>query len=163
MEIKGHLMLKKAPPLASRFKPRNASKYYEFCEQNSHTIAESQELKKALHEHTNRGQIDHFLKHGARAFGIGKEKTHESSQEECSTEIVASIAGVGIIRLSLWFGDKIKSRNLEVDFLVVDMPIAYNVISGSLTLHRVQAVIAPYLLHIQYESNDGIVRKLFGG
>ncbi|KAJ8428287.1 LOW QUALITY PROTEIN: hypothetical protein Cgig2_027419 [Carnegiea gigantea] len=43
---------------------------------------------------------------------------------------------VGMIHLPLRFGDKLKSRNLEVDFLVVDVPTAYNVILGCLTLHR---------------------------
>ncbi|KAJ8447439.1 LOW QUALITY PROTEIN: hypothetical protein Cgig2_019433 [Carnegiea gigantea] len=34
------------------------------------------------------------------------------------------------------FGDKTKSKNLEVDFLVVDVLTAYNVILRRLTLHR---------------------------
>ena len=41
------------------------------------------------------------------------------------------------------------------------MPIADNVILGSLTLHRAKAMIALYLLRIQHESDDGIVSKLF--
>ena len=46
---------------------------------------------------------------------------------------------MGMIRLPVRFGDKIKSKNLEVDFLVVDVPTAYNVILGRLTLHKVKA------------------------
>ncbi|KAJ8426090.1 hypothetical protein Cgig2_006571 [Carnegiea gigantea] len=34
----------------------------------------------------------------------------------------------GVIRLPLRFGDKIRVKNLEVDFLVVDVPMAYNII-----------------------------------
>ena len=44
--------------------------------------------------------------------------------------------------LSLRFGDKLKARNLEVDFLVVDVPTAYNVILGRPKLHKVKAIIA---------------------
>ncbi|KAJ8423380.1 hypothetical protein Cgig2_034208 [Carnegiea gigantea] len=59
------------------------------------------------------------------------------------------------------FGDKTKSRNLEVDFLEVDMPTAYNVILGRPILYRVKVVIAPYLLQIQYKADNGMVGKLF--
>jgi len=51
----------------------------------------------------------------------------------------------GMIRLLLCFGDKLKGRNLEVDFLVIDVPMAYNVILGCPTLHKVKVVITPYL------------------
>jgi len=43
----------------------------------------------------------------------------------------------GIIRLPVRFGDKIKSKNLEVDFLVIDAPSAHNVIFGRSILHKV--------------------------
>jgi len=33
-----------------------------------------------------------------------------------------------MIRLPMCFGDKIKPDNLEVDFLAIDVPTAYNVI-----------------------------------
>ena len=49
----------------------------------------------------------------------------------------------GMIRLPVRFGDKLKSKNLEVDFLVVDVPTTYNVILGHPTLHKVKAIIAP--------------------
>ncbi|KAJ8437990.1 LOW QUALITY PROTEIN: hypothetical protein Cgig2_033723 [Carnegiea gigantea] len=62
---------------------------------------------------------------------------------------------IGVTHLPLRFGDKTKSKNLELDFLVVDVPMGYNVIWGSLTLHKVKAVIDSYLLQIQYEANDG--------
>ncbi|KAJ8425281.1 hypothetical protein Cgig2_027583 [Carnegiea gigantea] len=41
-----------------------------------------------------------------------------------------------MIHLPVHFGDKTKSKSLEVDFLVVDMPMAYNVILGRPTLHN---------------------------
>jgi len=67
---------------------------------------------------------------------------------------------VGMIRLPLRFGDKLKTRNLEVDFLVVNVPTAYDVILGRPTLHRVKAVIAPYLLQLQFEADDGSVSEM---
>jgi len=50
--------------------------------------------------------------------------------------------GTRLICLPLCFGDKAKARNLEVDFLVVDVPMGYNVILGRPTLHKVKAIIA---------------------
>ncbi|KAJ8444097.1 LOW QUALITY PROTEIN: hypothetical protein Cgig2_025098 [Carnegiea gigantea] len=40
----------------------------------------------------------------------------------------------GMIRLPVHFSNKLKSKNLEVDF--VDVPTAYNVIAGRPTLHK---------------------------
>ena len=68
----------------------------------------------------------------------------------------------GMIRLPVCFCDKTKSRSLEVDFLVIDVPTAYNVILGRLTLHKVKAVIAPYLLHLQFEADDGSISEMRG-
>jgi len=53
-----------------------------------------------------------------------------------------------MIRLPIHFGDKLKAKTLEVDFLVVDVPTAYNVILGRPTLHKVKAVVAPYLFQL---------------
>lgn len=61
-----------------------------------------------------------------------------------------------------WFRDKAKARNIEVDFLVVDMPTACNVIIWWPTLHEAMATIAPYLLQIQYEADDASKMTLFG-
>ncbi|KAJ8423699.1 hypothetical protein Cgig2_003383 [Carnegiea gigantea] len=41
-----------------------------------------------------------------------------------------------MIRLPICFGDKLKSKNLEVDLLVVDAPTAYNMVLGRPTLHK---------------------------
>ncbi|KAJ8436468.1 hypothetical protein Cgig2_000453 [Carnegiea gigantea] len=60
----------------------------------------------------------------------------------------------GMIRLLLCFDDKLKARNLEVDFLIIDVPKAYNVILGLPILHKVKAIIVPYLLHLQFEVDD---------
>ncbi|KAJ8436456.1 LOW QUALITY PROTEIN: hypothetical protein Cgig2_018589 [Carnegiea gigantea] len=50
--------------------------------------------------------------------------------------------------------DKGKARNLEVDFLVVYVPTTYNVILGRPYLHKVKAVIASYLLQLQFRIDD---------
>ena len=69
---------------------------------------------------------------------------------------------MGTIHLPVRFSDKLKSKNLEADFLVVDVPTAYNVILGRPTLHKVKAVIAPYLLQLQFEADNGSVGKIHG-
>ena len=43
-----------------------------------------------------------------------------------------------MIRLPLHFSDRLKSRNLEADFLAVDVPAAYNIILGRPTLYKVK-------------------------
>ena len=68
----------------------------------------------------------------------------------------------GMIRLLVRFGDKTKSKNLETDFLVVDVPTAYNVILGRPALHKVKAVIAPYLLQLQFKADDSSVGRMQG-
>ena len=54
----------------------------------------------------------------------------------------------GMIRLPLRCGDKLKARNLEVDFLVIDVPTAYNVILGRPTLHKVKATSSNFNLRL---------------
>jgi len=67
-----------------------------------------------------------------------------------------------MIRLSMRFGGKSKARNLEVDFLVVDVPTTCTLILGWPTLNRVKAIIASYFLQLQHEADDGSVGKLQG-
>ena len=59
-----------------------------------------------------------------------------------------------MIRLPPRFRGKGKSKNFRVDFLAVDVPTAHNIILGQPTLHKVMAVIAPYLLQLQFEVDD---------
>ncbi|KAJ8433469.1 hypothetical protein Cgig2_020641 [Carnegiea gigantea] len=79
----------RTPPLMTATpKPHNARKYYEFHEQNGHMTAECRELRKALHELPNKGQIDRFLKRGLRFLREECDTTRpEPRDEECSTEI----------------------------------------------------------------------------
>jgi len=69
---------------------------------------------------------------------------------------------VGMKKLTVRMGEKDNARTVDVNFLVVDVSMAYNVIIGRPTLNAVKAVVAPYLLLMQFELNDGRVGKLFG-
>ncbi|KAJ8426716.1 hypothetical protein Cgig2_004215 [Carnegiea gigantea] len=62
-------------------------------QQNGHTTVECRELRKALHELANKGQIDYFLKRGPQFLHKEREPMRLKPQEEYSTEIVATIAG----------------------------------------------------------------------
>jgi len=85
-KVRGHPMLKRPPPMTLPPKPYNAWKYYEFHEQNGHVTAEFQELRKALHELADKGQIDQCLKRGLHFLQEEHESTQpEPQDEECST------------------------------------------------------------------------------
>ena len=51
---------------------------------------------------------------------------------------------------------------METNFLVVDIPMAYNVILGRPTLNAIKSIMAPYLLLILFELDDRKVGKLYG-
>ncbi|KAJ8451982.1 hypothetical protein Cgig2_016563 [Carnegiea gigantea] len=50
--------------------------------------------------------------------------------------VMQEMKPTGMIHLPVYFGDKLKAKNLKVDFLVVDVPTAYNVILGRPTLQK---------------------------
>ncbi|KAJ8423710.1 hypothetical protein Cgig2_016461 [Carnegiea gigantea] len=60
----GHLMMKRLPSMTSVPNPHNVLKHCEFYELNAHATAKCWELRKALHELEDKGQIDRFLKRG---------------------------------------------------------------------------------------------------
>jgi len=68
---------------------------------------------------------------------------------------------VGIKKLPVRIGEKDNSRIVDVNFLVLDIPMAYNVILGHPTLNATKAVIAPYLLLMQFELDGDRIGKLF--
>ncbi|KAJ8422191.1 hypothetical protein Cgig2_011943 [Carnegiea gigantea] len=63
-EVREHPMLKRPPLITAAPKPHNARRYFEFHEWNGHTTSECWELRKALHEQGDKGQVDGFLKKG---------------------------------------------------------------------------------------------------
>ncbi|KAJ8437644.1 hypothetical protein Cgig2_018434 [Carnegiea gigantea] len=92
--VSGHPMLWRQPPMTAPTRPQNAWKYCEFHEQSGHTTIECRELKKALHELADKGQIDRFLKRGPRFLRQEQEPAPPPPQdEECSTKVVATVAG----------------------------------------------------------------------
>ncbi|KAJ8444857.1 LOW QUALITY PROTEIN: hypothetical protein Cgig2_029788 [Carnegiea gigantea] len=99
IEVKEHSMLKRLQPMTAAPKPHNAWKYCKFHKQNGHTAAEV--------ELPDKGQIDIFLKREPRFLRKERELAClEPRKEECSIEIVATIAGgyvKGITRSS-WKG-----------------------------------------------------------
>ncbi|KAJ8438076.1 hypothetical protein Cgig2_025481 [Carnegiea gigantea] len=114
-------MLKWPPPMTSTLKPQNARNYCEFREQNGHTIAECWKLRKTPHELADKGQIDRFLKRGPLFLRKEREPARpEPWDEECSTEIVATIVGgyaEGITRSAwkaqLWGAQQLLSAKQE--------------------------------------------------
>jgi len=64
---------------------------------------------------------------------------------------------VGMKKLAVQIGEKDNSGTVDVTFLMVDVLMAYNVIIGRPILSAVKAVIAPYLLLMQFEPDDGRV------
>ncbi|KAJ8435554.1 hypothetical protein Cgig2_015409 [Carnegiea gigantea] len=86
--------LEESPPMTAPPKLQNAQKYCEFHEQNGHTTIECRELKKALYVLADKGEIDRFLKRGSRFLRREQEPAPPPPRdEECSTEVVATIAG----------------------------------------------------------------------
>ncbi|KAJ8428396.1 LOW QUALITY PROTEIN: hypothetical protein Cgig2_029019 [Carnegiea gigantea] len=80
----------------------------------------------------------------ARDSGHGTDNNKLTCSGQDIAPLVHPILGFGgqevnptrIIRLPLRFGDIVKAKNLEVDFLVMDVPMAYNIILGRPTLHK---------------------------
>ncbi|KAJ8447013.1 hypothetical protein Cgig2_033582 [Carnegiea gigantea] len=84
---------------------------------NEHTTIECWELQKSLRELADKGQIHRFLKKGPRFLRREREAAQPQPWDK------------GILRRS-WRpiplpGVMQRARNLEVDFLVVDVPAAY--------------------------------------
>ncbi|XP_021738353.1 uncharacterized protein LOC110704846 [Chenopodium quinoa] len=69
----------------------------------------------------------------------------------------------GSIVLPIRLGDGTTTRDAMTEFLVVDVPSAYNAIVGRPIIHDIQAVVSTYHLTIAYVSNRGVVEKVHGG
>ena len=67
MEIKGSPMLKRPRPIGTPVHLQNRSKYCEYHEDCGNTMSECRELKKALHEMADRGQLGRFTQSGKDA------------------------------------------------------------------------------------------------
>ncbi|XP_010677758.1 uncharacterized protein LOC104893360 [Beta vulgaris subsp. vulgaris] len=74
----------------------------------------------------------------------------------------ASVVREETIKLAVKLGEKSHSRDLLVEFVVVDVPAAYNAIIGRPLIHDAQAVVSTYHLTMVYTSNDSNPEKLRG-
>ncbi|XP_048490004.1 uncharacterized protein LOC125491966 [Beta vulgaris subsp. vulgaris] len=72
----------------------------------------------------------------------------------------ASVVPEGTIKLPVKIREGFQSRDLMVEFLVVDVPAAYNAIIGRPLIHDVQAVVSTYHLTMIYASNTGRPKKV---
>ncbi|KAJ8438791.1 hypothetical protein Cgig2_023825 [Carnegiea gigantea] len=234
-------------------------RYTEWERESGHTTTECRELKKALHELADKGQIGRFLKRGPRFLRREQEAAQlQPREEEYSTEVVATIARgyadgmtrsawkaqlrsaqqvltieqgssitlptmvfggkeaprfaspyndplvvemkiasaivrsvdiitwdclkklthpgrdivplvypilgfseqevnpTGMIHLPVCFIDKLKAKNLGVDFLVVNVPTAYNVILGHPTLHKLSTILTILIIRSPGISIQGV-------
>ncbi|KAJ8421189.1 hypothetical protein Cgig2_030946 [Carnegiea gigantea] len=59
-------------------------------------------------------------------------------------------------------GENGKSRKVKVNLLVIDATMAYNAQLGLPTLNTIKAIVASYLLLMQFELNDDKVERLYG-
>ncbi|XP_021768590.1 uncharacterized protein LOC110732912 [Chenopodium quinoa] len=75
----------------------------------------------------------------------------------------SSVRPEGSIVLPVRLGDGPTARDVMAEFLVVNVPSAYNAIIGRPIIHDVQAVVSTYHLTIAYVSNLGVVEKVHGG
>jgi len=57
-------------------------------------------------------------------------------------------------------GDKDNLQTPETNIIVVEIPMGYNIILGRPTLNAIKAMMAGYLLLIQFELDDKKVGKL---
>ncbi|RWW71873.1 hypothetical protein BHE74_00020350 [Ensete ventricosum] len=55
-----------------------------------------------------------------------------------------TVTPVGVATLPVTFGDEPRTKTLMVHFMVVDLPLAYNVIIGRPTLNKLRAVVSTY-------------------
>ncbi|XP_048491419.1 uncharacterized protein LOC125492746 [Beta vulgaris subsp. vulgaris] len=74
----------------------------------------------------------------------------------------ASVTPEGLVCLPVQIGDDVEARDVMTEFLVVDVPGAYNAIIGRPFIHDVQGIISTYHLTMLYVSNLGRTTKLKG-
>ncbi|KAJ8428825.1 hypothetical protein Cgig2_005890 [Carnegiea gigantea] len=96
MDIKGSPMLKRPKPIRTPIKFLNKNKYYDSYEDYRHTTYERRELKKALQELADQGQLNRFLRRGRcgdhnRNNQEGKTKNDADRNIEIITNIIGGI------------------------------------------------------------------------
>ncbi|KAJ8430631.1 hypothetical protein Cgig2_008311 [Carnegiea gigantea] len=133
-QVRGHPMLRRLPPMTAPPKLQNAREYCEFHEQNGHTTKPAQPQPRD--EECSTEVVATIARGYAEGIARSAWKAQLKNAQQVLTAELGPLNPTGMIRLPMCFGDKIKSKNLEVDFIVVDVPTAYNVILGRPTLHK---------------------------
>ena len=62
----------------------------------------------------------------------------------------------GIVSLSVIAGTHLAQVTNQVDFLVVDCPLCYNIILGRPTLNRLKAITSTYCLKVKFLTPNGV-------
>ncbi|XP_048498016.1 uncharacterized protein LOC125496559 [Beta vulgaris subsp. vulgaris] len=74
----------------------------------------------------------------------------------------ASVVPEGTVKLPVKLSEGSHSKDIMVEFLVVDVPTAYNAIIGGPQIHDAQAVVFTYPLTKIYTSNKGKSERIKG-
>ena len=87
-------MLKRTRLIETPTKFRSENKYYEYHENFMHTTSKFREVKKALNELADRGQLNCFLKQGKGADQSHRDlKAKENDNSDRNTKILVTIIG----------------------------------------------------------------------
>ncbi|KAJ8427224.1 hypothetical protein Cgig2_028748 [Carnegiea gigantea] len=78
MEIKGNPILRQPKPIETPTKVRNKNKYREYHEDFGHTTSEHCELRRAIHELADQGQVNNFLR---RSKGEDRNRRNPKGQK----------------------------------------------------------------------------------
>ena len=62
----------------------------------------------------------------------------------------------GIVTLTITVGIHLRQLTRQLDFLVVDCPLSYNVIIGRPTLNRWKAATSTYYLKVKFPIDNGV-------
>ncbi|RRT60048.1 hypothetical protein B296_00045234 [Ensete ventricosum] len=66
-----------------------------------------------------------------------------------------TITLLGIATLPMTFGDKPRTKTFMVPFMVVELPLAYNVIIGRPTLNKLRVVVSTYHRSMKFPTSAG--------
>ncbi|RRT36102.1 hypothetical protein B296_00055132 [Ensete ventricosum] len=66
-----------------------------------------------------------------------------------------AIAPIGIVTFPVTFGDEPRTKTLMVPFMVVELPLAYNVIIDQPTLSKLRVIVSMYHRSIKFPTNAG--------